>query len=226
MRKAIILLSGGLDSTTCLAYAKHQGFECYALSFAYGQRHVFELEAAKRIAEHYAVKKHLIFPLSVDVFQGSSLTDVSKVVPGYSGLVEIPVTYVPARNTVFLSIALAWAEVLGAENIFIGASSIDYSHYPDCRPAFFEAFQALARLATKEGVEEGLSFRIETPLLHLTKAQTINLGRELGVDYSMTVSCYQLNERGEACASCDSCTLRKKGFLESGVTDPTHYVRK
>lgn len=225
MKKAVVLLSGGLDSTTCLAYATHKGFECYALSFLYGQRHQAELQAAKKIAQHYNVKKHVIFPLDVAAFSGSALTDSTIEVPDYSAGEAIPVTYVPARNTVFLSIALGWAEGVGAHDIFIGASCVDYSHYPDCRPAFFDAFQQVANLATKDGVE-GCPFTIQTPLLHLSKAQTVKLGCDLGVDYSMTVSCYRLTERGEACGKCDSCAFRKKGFEEAGIPDPTLYCKE
>lgn len=223
MAKAVILLSGGQDSTTCLAYAKQQGYTCYAISFLYGQRHHNELEAAKVIAKKYKVSQHVIFPFALDSFGGSALTDSNISVPDYSDSAVIPATYIPARNTIFISIALAWAETLGAETIFIGASCVDYSHYPDCRPEFFEAYQVLANLATKTGVE-GKPITIQTPLLHLSKAETVRLGLELGVDYSQTVSCYQLNARGEACGHCASCTLRKRGFLEAGVADPTRYV--
>lgn len=222
MKRAVILLSGGLDSTTCLAVAKQQGYECYALSFAYGQRHHTELKAAAAIAEHFGVKKHVVFPLALDAFGGSALTDKTIDVPNYTGSAKIPVTYVPARNTVFLSIALGWAETLDAQTIFIGASCVDYSHYPDCRPEFFQSFQHMANVATKSGVT-GAPFTIEAPLLHLSKAETIKLGHQLGVDYAMTVSCYQLNEQAEACGTCDSCALRKKGFAEAGVADPTRY---
>ena len=223
MQNAIVLLSGGLDSTTCLAYAKQRGFNCYALSFDYGQRHHAEILAAKKIAQHFQVVKHLIFPLSFGEWGGSALTDKQLAVPAYdAGSSAIPITYVPARNTVFLAIALAWAETLAASDIFIGASCVDYSHYPDCRPAFFDAFQQLMNVATKQGLE-GKGFKIQTPLLHLSKGQTIVLGQDLGVDYSMTVSCYQLSEQGKACGVCDSCVLRKKGFQEAGVFDPTQY---
>ncbi len=223
-KKAIVLLSGGLDSTTCLAFAQQQGFECYALSFDYGQRHRFELQAAKDIAALYKVP-HKIFALPLNDLKGSALTDQSIDVPLYEdhcNSTEIPVTYVPARNTAFLCIALAWAEVLGAFDIFIGASSVDYSFYPDCRPEYFQAFSKLADLATKEGVGGG-HFQIHTPLLNLSKAQTIELGLSLGVDYQRTVSCYQINQQGQSCGVCDSCAYRKKGFREAKIADPTLY---
>lgn len=220
--KAIILFSGGLDSTTCLALAKSQGFDCYALSFCYGQRHSVELESAKRLAQQFKVT-HKIIDLPIDQFGGSALTDKNAAIPHYQGNQEIPVTYVPARNTIFLSFALAWAEVLPAHDIFIGVSAIDYSGYPDCRPEYIEAFQKTANLATKIGVTEG-NIKIHTPLISLSKAETVKLGLQLGVDYSMTVSCYQANHAGHACGVCDSCALRKKGFVEAGVTDPTLYV--
>jgi len=222
MKKAIVLLSGGLDSTTCLAYATSQGFECHALSFSYGQRSITELQAAKRIAAHFHAH-HSVFELPLFQYGGSALTDQSIDVPDFKEANGIPVTYVPARNTIFLSIALGWAEVLKAETIFIGVSAVDYSGYPDCRPEYIQAFQKLANLATKVGVEES-SLTINTPLIHLSKAETIRLGLSLGVDYHLTVSCYQANEQGEACGRCDSCTLRKKGFLEAGVNDMTHYA--
>lgn len=221
-RKAVILLSGGLDSTTCLAYAKNQGFDCYALSFNYGQRHHAELNAAKKIAAHFNVP-HKIFTIDVSQFGGSALTDNNIDVPNHDEhRTEIPSTYVPARNTIFLSIALAWAEVLGAKDIFIGVSHVDYSGYPDCRPEFIKAFQQLANLATKIGVEEG-GITIHTPIIQLSKAETIQLGEKLGVDYAMTVSCYQLDDTGRACGKCDSCSLRKKGFAAANVADKTIY---
>ncbi|MCW8387256.1 7-cyano-7-deazaguanine synthase QueC [Fluoribacter dumoffii] len=222
MKKAVVLLSGGLDSTTCLAFAAAKGFSCYALSFSYGQRHSFELNAAQRIAKHYNVVKHHIATLDTELFQNSALTDSTIEVPAFEGSTEIPVTYVPARNTIFLAMALGLAESIGARDIFIGASSIDYSHYPDCRPEFIEAFQKLANLATKAGVM-GNRFSIHAPLQHLSKAQTIQLGVSLGVDYSLTVSCYRANEAGAACGECDSCTFRRRGFKEAGVADPTLY---
>ncbi|MGL6030437.1 MAG: 7-cyano-7-deazaguanine synthase QueC [Legionella sp.] len=222
MKKAVILLSGGLDSTTCLAYAKSQGYECYALSFDYGQRHSAELLAAKRIAQHFAVSAHKIVILDTDLFAGSALTDKTIAVPQFQVSDDIPVTYVPARNTIFLAMALGFAESIGAHDLFIGASSIDYSQYPDCRPEFIAAFQQLANLATKAGVE-GELFTVHAPLQFLNKVQTIELGLSLGVDYSMTVSCYQANEQGQACGECDSCAFRKKGFAQAHSVDPTLY---
>ncbi len=196
--KAVILLSGGVDSTTCLGIAKSRNFECYTLSFDYGQRHYFELKAAKKIAAHFAIKEHKIIKLNIGELGGSALTDKNIVVPEYQDSNEIPVTYVPARNTIFLSIALGWAEILGANDIFIGVSAVDYSGYPDCRPEFIKAFQNLANLATKTGVK-GNPIRINTPLINLSKAETIKLGQSLGIDYSMTVTCYQVDEHGRAC---------------------------
>lgn len=222
MKKAVILFSGGLDSTTCLAYAKHQGYDCHALSFNYGQRHHAELTAAKKIAAHFNAT-HKIFNLAVNQFGGSALTDTSMNVPDYDASnTEIPSTYVPARNTIFLSVALAWAEVLNAKDIFIGVSHVDYSGYPDCRPEYIKAFQVLANLATKFGVEEG-GIIIHTPIIHLSKAETINMGHHLGIDYRMTVSCYKANEQGHACGKCDSCSLRKKGFADAKLADETYY---
>ena len=222
MKKAVILFSGGLDSTTCLAHAKASGFDCYALSFDYGQRHQAELQAAKKIAAHFQVT-HKIFNLEINQFGGSALTDAAINIPDHDNKnANIPLTYVPARNTIFLSIALAWAEVIAANDIFIGVSYVDYSGYPDCRPEYIRAFQQLANLATKKGVEEN-GINIHTPLLHLSKADTIKMGDELGVDYAMTVSCYAANVAGEACGKCDSCTFRKKGFKEAGVVDVTRY---
>lgn len=222
MKKAVVLLSGGLDSTTCLAMAKAEGFRCYALSFAYGQRHAAELAAAKHVAEHYAVAEHKIVTIDSGQFGGSALTDHTIQVPDYCGNQEIPVTYVPARNTTFLSFALGYAEVIGARDIFIGVSAIDYSYYPDCRPEFIAAFQALANIATKAGVE-GDSFVIHAPLLHLSKAETILRGLELGVNYALTMSCYQATESGKACGRCDSCHFRREGFRKVSVKDPTIY---
>lgn len=222
MKKAVVLLSGGLDSTTCLAYAKSKGFDCYALSFNYEQRHNAELNAAKVIAAHYQAK-HKIFAIGINQFGGSALTDKTIDVPDYmENSQDIPITYVPARNTIFLSIALAWAEVLNAKDIFIGVSAIDYSNYPDCRPEFIQAFQNVANLATKYGVEEA-GITIHTPLINLSKGETIKLGIALGVDYSMTVSCYQADQQGHACGRCDSCMLRKKGFIAAAVPDATFY---
>ena len=219
--KAVVLLSGGLDSATALAVAKEQGYRCYALSFDYGQRHHAELEAARRVARSLGVVEHKILGLRLDEIGGSALTDDSIDVPE-TPQEGIPVTYVPARNTVFLSLALGWAEVLGARDIFIGVNAVDYSGYPDCRPEFIEAYEKLANLATKAGVE-GDSFHIHAPLIHMTKAQIIRTGTELGVDYRLTVSCYQADEQGCACGRCDSCRLRAEGFLAAGVPDPTCY---
>jgi 7-cyano-7-deazaguanine synthase len=223
MKKAVVLLSGGLDSTTCLALAKSQGFACHALSFSYGQRHSIELMAAARVAKAMNAAAHKVVTLDVSVFQGSALTESSIHVPDYQEGDDIPITYVPARNTIFLSMALGFAESIGARDIYIGASSVDYSHYPDCRAEFIQAFQTLANLATKAGVE-GDAFTIHAPLQHLSKVETIQLGHRLGVDYSMTVSCYQANDAGEACGRCDSCTFRKRGFAEAGIKDPTLYA--
>lgn len=222
MKKAVVLLSGGLDSTTCLAIAQAEGFDCYALSFNYDQRHSAELAAATRIAKHFSVTEHRVVNLDIGQFGGSALTDSAIPVPQYKGDKEIPLTYVPARNTVFLAIALSYAETIAASDLFIGASVVDYSGYPDCRPEYFEAFQNLANLATKAAVE-GAALTIHTPLLYLSKAETILKGLDLGVDYSQTVSCYQATESGKACGYCDSCSLRKQGFLSSKVTDPTIY---
>lgn len=222
MKKAVILLSGGLDSATCLAMAKAQGFLCYALSFAYGQRHAYELTAARTIAQKIGVADHRIVSLDIGQFGASALTDTNIAVPSYQGATHIPVTYVPARNTVFLSIALGLAESIGAYDIFIGANVVDYSGYPDCRPEFMQAFQTLANLATKTGVE-GNHFTIQAPLLHLSKAEIIQAGTVLGVDYGLTVSCYQLNDQGAACGHCDSCVLRQRGFKAANIKDPTVY---
>lgn len=223
MKKAIILLSGGLDSTTCLALAVSKGFECYALSFDYGQKHNSELNAAKKIAQKFKVKKHEVITLAIGGLSGSALTDEDVNIPNYNGSTDIPSTYVPARNTIMLSMALGWAEVLDAQVIFIGVSSIDYSFYPDCRPEYIEAFRKMANLATKRGVE-GDPIRIETPLINLSKADTSKLGISLGVDYSETVSCYKATDNGLACGNCDSCYLRKKGFVDANLIDPTLYV--
>jgi len=226
-RKAVILLSGGLDSTTVLAIAKSLGFENYAISFRYGQRHKFELTAAKNIAEFLGVKKHLILDVDLSSIGGSALTDDFAVPKGREEAQmssDIPITYVPARNTIFLSLALGWAEVLGARDIFIGANVVDYSGYPDCRPEFISAFENVANLGTKAGVE-GDKFTIHAPLSQLTKAQIIGKGIALGVDYSMTLSCYDPTVDGKACGECDSCLLRKRGFEEAGVADPTDYIQ-
>jgi 7-cyano-7-deazaguanine synthase len=222
LKKAVVLLSGGLDSTTCLALAKSEGFSCFTLSFSYGQRHTAELSAAERIAAYMNVAEHKMVALDTQLFAGSALTDQSIQIPKFKESSEIPVTYVPARNTLFLSMALGFAESIGARDIFIGASSVDYSHYPDCRPEFIAAFQTLANLATKAGVN-GDVFTIHAPLQYLSKVQTIQLGHRLGVDYRLTVSCYQANEQGEACGHCDSCTFRKRGFIGAKIEDPTLY---
>ena len=222
MRRAVVLLSGGLDSATVLALARSEGLECHTLSFEYGQRHRVELDAAKRIAVSLGVSEHREVPVPVGLYGGSALTDPDIGVPEHGGD-GIPVTYVPARNTVFLSLALGWAEVLGAEAIYIGVNAVDYSGYPDCRPEFIEAFQALAALATKQGVE-GRPVRIEAPLIELSKARIIELGIALGVDYGLTVSCYRADVRGRACGRCDSCRLRREGFAAAGVEDPTRYA--
>lgn len=220
-KKAIILLSGGLDSITVLAHAKQQGYLCYALSFDYGQRHNAELNAAKKIAQHYQVADHKIIKLGLSAIGGSALTDEHIAVP-QEPQEGIPVTYVPARNTVFLSFALGWAEVLQARDIFIGVNAVDYSGYPDCRPEFISAFQQLANVATKAGVE-GENTIIHTPLIALSKAEIIKMGLELGVDYRHTVSCYSADKYGRACGHCDACRLRAAGFESLGVVDPTIY---
>ena len=219
--KAVILLSGGLDSVTALSVAR-EDYQCYALSFSYGQRHDAELIAAKNIAEHFNVAEHRILNIDLGQLGGSALTDQTIDVPE-TPTEGIPVTYVPARNTIFLSYALAWAEVLDAHDIFIGVNAVDYSGYPDCRPEYIDAFNKMANLATKTAVE-GHPINIHTPLIKLTKAEIIKLGIDHGVDYAMTVSCYAANDQGEACGRCDSCQLRKKGFEEAGVQDPTRYA--
>jgi 7-cyano-7-deazaguanine synthase len=221
MKKAVILLSGGLDSATALAIARARGYACHALSLAYGQRHAVELEAAGRVAGALGVVEHKVIPIALDAFGGSALTDPAIAVPETEGE-GIPVTYVPARNTIFLSLALGWAEVLGARDLFLGVNAVDYSGYPDCRPAFIEAFEKLANLATKAGVE-GQPFRIHAPLIDMTKAEIIQTGSRLGVDYGLTISCYQADAAGVACGRCDSCRLRAQGFREAGVADPTPY---
>ncbi|HMA86082.1 MAG TPA: 7-cyano-7-deazaguanine synthase QueC [Desulfosalsimonadaceae bacterium] len=226
-QKAVILISGGLDSATALAIARAEGWECYAMSFDYGQRHILELDAARKIAENMGVKKHLVIQVDLAGIGGSALTaDIS--VPKNRSDAElaagIPVTYVPARNTIFLSYGLAWAEVIGATDIFIGVNAIDYSGYPDCRPEFIKAFEQMANLATKTAVEGGGAIRIQTPLLYMTKAQIIQQGVSLGIDYSLTHSCYDPTMEGLACGKCDSCQLRKKGFFEAGLKDPQKYA--
>ncbi|WP_455384000.1 7-cyano-7-deazaguanine synthase QueC [Acidihalobacter prosperus] len=221
MSKAVVMVSGGLDSATVLAMARAQGYECYALSFDYGQRHNAELRAAERIARAGGAVERRVVRLDLSAIGGSALTDAAIAVPE-TPEEGIPVTYVPARNTVFLSVALGWAEVLDARDIFIGVNAVDYSGYPDCRPAFVEAFERLANLATKAGVE-GDSFRIQAPLIEMTKAEIIRRGVELGVDYAQTVTCYQADAEGRACGRCDACRLRAQGFAEAGVPDPTRY---
>ena len=219
--KAVILVSGGLDSTTVLAMARQQGFACYTLSFDYGQRHRSELKAAELVSKKMVVEAHKVVKLDLGTIGGSALTDTAIDVP-VEETSGIPVTYVPARNTVFLSIALGWAEVLGASDIFVGVNAVDYSGYPDCRPEYISAFEGMANLATKAGVE-GNQLRIHTPLINMTKAQIIQTGITHNVDYSLTVSCYQATEDGAACGLCDSCRLRKQGFFEAGIEDPTRY---
>lgn len=220
--RAVVLVSGGLDSTTVLAIARAQGYACYTLSFDYGQRHRGELRAAEQVSRVLGDVEHKVVTLNLDAIGGSALTDRSIAVPEQE-TTGIPVTYVPARNTVFLSIALGWAEVLGAHDIFIGVNAVDYSGYPDCRPEYIAAFAALANLATKAGVE-GQKITVHTPLMSLSKGEIIRRGVALGVDYSLTVSCYQLADDGRACGKCDSCRLRRQGFVDAGVADPTRYV--
>lgn len=219
-KKAVVLVSGGLDSATVLAMAQDQAYQCHALSFDYGQRHGSELEAARRVAA--SATEHRIMRLPIGDLGGSALTDKDIDVPD-NATDGIPVTYVPARNTVFLSIALGWAEIIGAHDIFIGANAVDYSGYPDCRPAFIEAFEKLANVATRDGVE-GRSFSIHAPLLDLAKSEIIRRGMALGVDYAQTVSCYQADQQGRACGSCESCRLRRQGFRQAGVDDLTRYA--
>lgn len=221
-KRAVVLISGGLDSATAAAMACAEGFACYALSFDYGQRHRVELEAAAAVARSLGMREHRVFRLDLRQFGGSALTDDAIDVPQSSAGEAIPVTYVPARNTVFLSLALAWAEVLEVRDIFIGVNAVDYSGYPDCRPEFVQAFEAMANLATRAGVE-GRGFHIRTPLLHLSKAEIIRTGVRLGVDYGLTLSCYDPDAQGRACGRCDSCRLRAEGFRAAGVVDPTRY---
>ena len=221
-KKAVVLLSGGLDSATILAQARAAGFACYSMSFDYGQRHRAELQAAERVAQQMGVVEHKVIGLNLNGIGGSALTDSSIAVPE-APTEGIPVTYVPARNAVFLSLALGWAEVLGAHDIFIGVNAVDYSGYPDCRPQFIEAFERVANLATREGVE-GRGFRIQAPLQNLSKAQIVQIGVQHGVDYGLTVSCYQADDDGRACGKCDSCRLRAAGFAAAGVADPTRYA--
>ncbi len=226
-KKAVVLSSGGIDSTTAMAIAKHEGYKIYSLSFFYGQRHAFELEAAQKVADAIGIAEHLVINIDLKKIGGSSLTDdidVPKDRDEQEMTRGIPVTYVPARNTIFLSFALARAEVLKSSDIFIGVNAIDYSGYPDCRPEYIEAFERMANLATKAGVEGTTRIRIRTPLIRLTKAQIIQKGIELGIDYALTHSCYDPSPQGLACGRCDSCFLRRKGFKEAGETDPTRYI--
>ncbi len=221
-KRAVILVSGGLDSATVLAMARAEGYDCYTLAFDYGQRHRAELLAAERVSKALGAVEHKVIPLDLTAIGGSALTDNTIAVPDHSDDAGIPVTYVPARNTVFLSIGLGWAEVLGADDIFIGVNAVDYSGYPDCRPDFIEAFERMANLATKAGVE-GHPLRIRTPLIDLSKGEIIRRGMALGVDYALTVSCYQADADGRACGKCDSCYLRREGFTAAGLDDPTRY---
>lgn len=223
MSKAIILLSGGLDSATCLSIASKKGHECYTISFDYGQKCAFELERAKLISKNMKAKCHETVNISIGNLVSSALTNKNINIPTHSTKDEIPTTYVPARNTIFLSIALGWAEVLKADCIYIGVSNVDYSGYPDCRPEFIAAFQNLIELATKSGINNQ-SIKLETPLINLNKAETIKLGNSIGVDYSLTISCYSVDDEGRACGACDSCILRKKGFMEASISDPTSYI--
>lgn len=220
-QRAVVLLSGGLDSATALAVAREEGHDCHALSLDYGQRHHAELAAATAVARLLGAREHRVMRLDMGPFGGSALTDASIAVPENPSE-GIPVTYVPARNTIMLSLALGWAEVLDADAIYIGVNALDYSGYPDCRPDFIDAYQHLADVATKRAIE-GRTIRIAAPLIHLSKAEIIRLGMRLGVDYAQTVSCYQADANGRACGRCDSCRLRRQGFLEAGVTDPTRY---
>ncbi|MCK9533099.1 MAG: 7-cyano-7-deazaguanine synthase QueC [Pseudomonas sp.] len=221
-KRAVILLSGGLDSATVLASARAQGYDCYTISFDYGQRHRSELEASRKISAALGAVEHKVIGIDLDGMGGSALTDSSLNVPESVSQGEIPITYVPARNTVFLSLALGWAEVLQAYDIFIGVNDVDYSGYPDCRMAFIQAFERVANLATREGVE-GRPFRIQAPLQSLSKADIIRLGTQLGVDYALTVSCYQADDQGRACGVCESCQLRKQGFIHADINDTTRY---
>lgn len=222
--KAVVLVSGGLDSTTCLAMAREKGFDLYALTFNYGQRHDHELNSAKMVVDFFNIQNHSIIDIDLAQFGGSALTDQIDVPKkrDLSDMAEIPVTYVPARNTVFLSLALAWAEVLGSFDIFIGVNALDYSGYPDCRPEYISSFEKTANLATKAGVS-GSSFRIHTPLIDLTKSEIVKVGMDLGVDYSLTSSCYDPDQEGNPCGLCDACYLRLKGFKEAGIIDPLNY---
>jgi 7-cyano-7-deazaguanine synthase len=228
MQKAVLLLSGGLDSTTLLAYSRHEGYAVHAMTFRYGQRHAHEIDVARRVAAAASVAAHTIVDIDLRAFGGSALTSEMAVPKDRSaeaiGSSEIPITYVPARNTIFLSFALAWSETLGASDIFVGVNALDYSGYPDCRPEYIEAFERMANLATRGAVEGTTPVRIRTPLIDLSKAQIIQLGTRLGVDYSKTLSCYDPTNTGEACGHCDACQLRLKGFSEAGLIDPAVYV--
>lgn len=223
-RRAVVLLSGGLDSATTLAIARSEGFECHCLSMDYGQRHRAELDAAAHVATALQAREHRIIKLGLDAFGGSALTDTSIAVPVDGAQGGIPVTYVPARNTIMLSLALAWAEVLGSRDIYIGVNAVDYSGYPDCRPEYIAAFEKLANLATKAGVE-GAKLTIHAPLIALSKAEIVRQGTNLGIDYGLTISCYQADAKGRACGICDSCRLRHEGFVAAGLPDPTRYVQ-
>jgi len=223
MKKAVILLSGGLDSSTVLAIAKNQNFECYALTVNYGQRHTVEIERAEKIAEIFGVKQHKVVNLDMRWIGGSALTSDIPVPKNRAEDDSIPITYVPARNTIMLSLTLGWAESLCAHDIFIGVNAVDYSGYPDCRPEFIKSFENTANLATREGVE-GRKFKIHAPLIKMSKAEIIKTGVELGVDYSITISCYDPDKKGNACGKCDACKLRKEGFLQAKITDPTNYI--
>lgn len=222
MKKAVVLLSGGMDSATVLAYAKQQGFEVYALSLAYGQRHSAELIAAKNIAHELGAHTHRLIQVDIGQWGGSSLTDSQQDIPT-TPTEGIPSTYVPARNTIMLSLALSWAEALGAYDLFIGVNAVDYSGYPDCRPEYIQAFETLTNLATQAGIE-GRKFKVHTPLQHLTKADIIRMGHNLGIDFHTTTSCYQADSEGKACGHCDACRLRKKGFVDAGLPDQTYYA--
>ncbi len=226
-KKAIVLLSGGLDSTITLAIARDEGYDTYAMSFRYGQRHAVELQCAKNIAKAFGVKQHIVVDIDLRTFGGSALTaniEVPKDRSDAEMADSIPITYVPARNTIFLSYALAYAEVLGTDTIFIGVNALDYSGYPDCRPEYIEAYEIMANLATQVGVEGKTQLTIQAPLMYKTKAEIIQIGAVLGVDYSLTLSCYDPDAEGRACGGCDSCLLRKKGFKEAGIPDPTRYI--
>jgi 7-cyano-7-deazaguanine synthase len=222
MKPAVVLLSGGLDSATCLAIARSEGYACHCLSVDYGQRHRAELDAAERVAAALGAREHRVLKIDLAQFGGSALTDQAIAVPTAGVLPGIPVTYVPARNTIMLSLALAWAEVLASQDIFVGVNAVDYSGYPDCRPEYIAAFEAMANLATKAAVE-GARLKVHAPLISLSKADIVRRGSAIGVDYALTVSCYQATDGGRACGFCDSCRLRREGFAAAQVTDPTHY---